>query len=176
LLTLAAGIGWLHGQPSTPGAPIACGAGVSILLAGKPIQSGCVLNLVTGTGVIATAAPNPAINGTDISFSFNVGLIPTHTQAQNFEGVCVSSNGTRLYACALPNLALPAYSNGMLLSFYADVPCTVACTLDALGSQQGGAGPGLTIFQQSGLNSAAVAAGWHLLVYDAGIPVFRLLI
>jgi hypothetical protein len=163
----------LLSQPPSPGTALVCGAGLTVLMNGSPLSAGCVLNIKAGTGIVATPQADPAIGGTDLSFSINSASIPTHPQVQAGENICVSSNGTHQYACQLQPAALTAYTNGMWLSFSADVACSSGCTLNALVPAQS---PGVTIYQPTGSTNASVASGWHLLVYDASIVGLRLLL
>lgn len=67
-------------QPQPPGQPLACGGGVTVLLNGAPLSTGCVLNIKAGNGILATPMANPAIGGTDLSFSYNSALVPITTR------------------------------------------------------------------------------------------------
>ena len=120
----------LRAQPSAPGQPLACGGGITVLLNGVPLSAGCVLNIKAGSGIVATPAANPAIGGTDLSFSYNTALIATHDTTHSNENFCDSTNGTTLYACKLPNKALLAYARGNTFFLAVDVTCAASCTVN----------------------------------------------
>jgi hypothetical protein len=120
----------LGAQPTPPGPPLACGGAVTILLNGVPLSSGCVLNLTAGFGVIVTAAANTGIGGTDLSFSYNSALIPTHDTIHANENYCESTNGTTGYTCQLPDKTLTVYSRGQLFLIVVDATCVTNCTLN----------------------------------------------
>lgn len=115
--------------PSTPSTPQACAGGVTILLNGSPLSSGCVLNLQAGTGVIAQPAADPSIGGTDIVFSVNTALVSTHPSVQNNELLCASANGTTAYTCLMTTSALTAYQKGQTFLLLVDTTCSSSCTL-----------------------------------------------
>jgi hypothetical protein len=122
----------LDGQaPGSPGTPSACGGSFTVLVNGQPLPnaiSGCVLNLQSGNGVIAAAAPDPSIGGTDITFSYNSALIATIPQAEQGVSYCNSQTGTTAYACVLP-FALTTLQRGMEVLLSIDTPCPTSCTL-----------------------------------------------
>lgn len=139
-------------QPQPPGQPLICGGGVTILLEGMPLASGCVLNIKAGPGILATPQANPAIGGTDLSFGYNTALIPTHDQAHANENFCESTNGTSLYTCKLPNKALLAYQRGQTFLLVVDAPCIAGCSVNidkvgpkALKQDDGLTDPGNTL-------------------------------
>jgi len=65
----------LFGQPAPPGQPQAASGTITVLVNGKPIATGGVLNLKSGSGVIAAASPNPALGGTDILFNADTAVM-----------------------------------------------------------------------------------------------------
>ena len=117
-------------QPQPPGQPLACGGGVTVLLNGAPLSTGCVLNIKAGNGILATPMANPAIGGTDLSFSYNSALVPTHDQVHANENFCDSLNGTTLYTCKLPNKALLAYARGNTFLLAVDTTCAAGCSVN----------------------------------------------
>lgn len=173
LILILVTIALLAQAPAPPSTPSVCGGGVTILLNGQTLTNainGCVLNLVTGSGIIESAIPNSSINGTVITFSYNPVLIPTHDTIHNNENYCISSNGTVGYTCSLPNKTLVnGYSPGMLFLLNVDTTCATSCTLNIDSN-----GP-KTITQNDGItppNSILIAGQAKLIWYD-GI-VFRL--
>lgn len=135
----------LHGQPSTPGAPSACAGGVTVLLNGKPLSAGCVLNIVAGTGVIATPKADPAIGGTDISFAADTAVVLARLtdQVGTDKALTATSNPVGCSECVLglvyaaqvsPPLA--AYTAGQMFVFTPDVPTQSGAKIDI-----GGLGP-----------------------------------
>lgn len=131
----AIGLAWIgRSQPSTPGTPSACAGGVTVLLNGAPLSTGCVLNIKAGDGIIATPAANPAISGTDLSFTANTAVIQSVDNAEaGLANFCGSTNGTTAYTCALANKALAAYSVGMHVLLRADTTSSGACSLNING-------------------------------------------
>lgn len=121
--------GLTYAQPSTPGQPLACGGGVTVLLNGAPLASGCVLNIQAGSGIVATPKADPAIGGTDISFSINTAVVPTHDTIHANELYCSSTNGTPAYTCNLPAKALTSLNVGSMFLLDVDATCAAACTL-----------------------------------------------
>ena len=170
LALLAAGL--VLAQPQPPGPPLACGGGVTVLLNGAPLSAGCVLNIKAGTGIIATPAANPAIGGTDLSFSYNTALIPTHDTIHANENFCDSTNGTVFYTCNLPNKALVALARGNVFLLAADTACASGCSLriDGVGQSP------ITIKQADGVTdpNGLLVAGQARWVWFDG-KIFRLL-
>lgn len=117
------------GQPAPPGQATACAGGVTILLAGKPLSAGCVLNILPGNGIIATPSADPAIGGTDLSFSYNSALIPTLDTEHANPNYCKSTNGTPAYTCKLPVKQLVEYTEGQAFLLNVDQACSAGCTL-----------------------------------------------
>ena len=129
IASVVVGLHLLIGQPVAPGAVAACSGGVTILLNGAVLPgnvSGCVVNLISSTGVMATATPNPSIGGTNITFQANTAYLPSIAQVQGNLVACSTTTGIPSYAC--PNLSVtPAKGFQMLLMI--DVPCPGACTV-----------------------------------------------
>lgn len=65
----------LKGQPSPPGQPQAASGSITILVNGIPVATGGTINLKSGNGVIASASPDAALNGTDIHFDADLGVM-----------------------------------------------------------------------------------------------------
>lgn len=118
-------------QPSAPNAPLACGGGITVLLNGSPLSSGCVLNIKAGSGIIATPLADPAIGGTDLSFAVNSAIVPYWTSLQRNPFFLQSVNGTTAYTASLPNSVLQSgYQRGMAFLLLVDTPCSTGCTLN----------------------------------------------
>jgi hypothetical protein len=118
--------------PGTPSTPAACTGAVTILINGQTLPgnvSGCVINLKTSTGSIANATPDPAIGGTDITFTPNSAIYPTYTQVEQGANFCDSAQGVAAYQCALPSNIGTSVQAGMEVLLRIDVPCPAACTL-----------------------------------------------
>jgi hypothetical protein len=160
----------VYAQPAPPGQPLICGGGITVLLEGNPLASGCVLNIRAGSGIVATPAADPAIGGTDLMFSYNTILIPTHDQIHANENYCESSNGTPQYTCKLPDKALLVYQRGQEFLLVIDTPCPAGCTLniDSVGVR--------SIKQSDGATDpgALIVAGQATRVWFDG-TVFRLI-
>jgi len=125
----------LHGQPPSPGTPIAATASVGILVGGRPIAAEPNINFASGNGIVETAVDNPAASRVDVTPGFNTALIPTHDTVHANENFCDSTNGTTLYTCKLPNKALLIYQRGQTFLLVADATCAMPCSLniDTLG-------------------------------------------
>ena len=122
--------GVAHAQPpAPPGQAQAASGTITVLVDGKPIATGGVINLKSGSGVLATATPNPAINGTDIEFDSNTVFLATLGQVQSILAFCHSTNGTAQLTCNLPSRALPAYQQGQVFLLLSDTSCT-SCNLN----------------------------------------------
>lgn len=178
-IVFAGAMGWVtiiehkpvFAQPASPGQPLACGGGVTVLLNGKSLSTGCVLNILAGNGIIATPRADPAIGGTDLSFSYNPVLIPTHDQIHNDENYCNSTNGTTLYTCSLPNKALTSgYVLGMMFLLNVDATCAASCMLNIDGNGV------KTITKSDGMTApgGALIAGQAKLIWYDG-TIFRLM-
>jgi hypothetical protein len=154
---------FVRAQPQPPGQALACGGGITVLLDGKPLSTGCVVNIKSGNGVIAIAVPNQEIGGTDISFSFNSALMTTHDAAHANENYCASLNGTSFYTCKLPNKALLTYQAGQVFLLNPDVPCSGNCSVsvDDLGPKN--------LFGKDGVTTANFPAEAQWIWYDGKI-------
>jgi hypothetical protein len=96
-------------------------------------------------------------------------LFPSTDNAeQGMLNYCESSAGVPSYACALQIKALVSYRRGMLIAFWADVPCNGGCTLKIDQNNPE------SITQSNGTTTAIFAAGPHILVNDG--TVFRILL
>jgi hypothetical protein len=157
-------------EPAPPGQPAACAGGVTVLLNGAPLSSGCVLNIKAGSGIMATPSSNPSIAGTDLSFAYNPALLPTHDTIHANENWCDSTNGTLRYTCSLPNKTLAnGYNVGMELLLRVDATCAPTCTVNVDGDGD------VTITQFDGVsppNGALVAGQAKRVWYDG--TVFRI--
>lgn len=167
--------------PSTPGTPQACSGAVTVLLNGSPLPSpfaGCVLNIKSGPGIMATPASDPAIGGTDISFSLNTAFAPSFVQLQANPLYCASSNGTPQYTCSLSGNgpALANYSKGLELLFLPDVTCATSCTLAVDSATLNGAGSTTrAILENDGVsqpNGTLIGGQAHRIWFDGN--VFRM--
>src|SRR5208337_2553319 len=66
----------MTGQPPSPPAPPQAASGsITILVNGIPIATGGTINIRSGQGVIASASPNPALNGTNIQFDADSNVV-----------------------------------------------------------------------------------------------------
>lgn len=163
------GWGWIaRSQPATPGTPAACAGGLTVLLNGAPLSTGCVLNIKGGSGIIATPAANPVIGGTDLSFTVNTAVIQSVDNAESgIASFCTSANGTAAYTCKLGSKALAAYTVGMHILLRTDTSNTGACSLnvDSLGN--------VSIKQNDGSTDPAraqIAAGkFYWLFFDGTV-------
>lgn len=154
--------------PNPAGQPAIATGTVTIEVDGKAINTAGVINLQSGSGIVASAVPNAAQNRTDIVFSYNSALVPTHDQVHHNENFCRSSNGTVLYTCKLPNKALPSYQLGDVFELLADAPCTQNCqvNIDGVGA--------LNIWSRDGSVAAAFPSGIPVWIWFDG-KVMRLL-
>jgi hypothetical protein len=138
-LGLVLGFVMVEAQPAAPGAPSACAGGVTVLLNGKPLSTGCTLNIVAGTGVIATPKADPAIGGTDISFAADLAYLQTLQGDES--GTVHTLNATSgdspgvTYIASL-NPAMAQYTSGQLFVLFPDVPTQAGANLNI-----GGLGP-----------------------------------
>ena len=64
-------LGLFAQAPNPPGTPQVASGTVTVLVNGQPVATGGVINLKSGTNVIATASPDAALGGTDIEFDAN---------------------------------------------------------------------------------------------------------
>ena len=131
------------GQPAPPGQPAACAGGVTVLLNGTPLSTGCVLNLKAGTGILAAPAPNPGIGGTDLVFSINPAVVAEHADVIAGEHYCPATSPTTAYACQISAPSIPqVYQTGMEVLLYPSATCygsATACTLNLTGPNGSGA-------------------------------------
>jgi len=170
LLLVVLGFGvllFLKAQPpAPPGQAQAASGTITILVDGKAVATGGVINLKAGNGVVATATPNLAINGTDIEFDSSTAFLATIDQVHSNLNFCHSSNGTPSLTCDLPSRALPAYLPGAVFLVLSDTSC-VPCSLNI--STLGVRG----VKQADGTTDAALAGGQPRFVWYDGV-VFRL--
>ena len=106
---------------------------------GQPVVTGGVINLKSGTNVIATASPDAALGGTDIEFDANtVSLLSRATDQSGAGKYCVAANsvGNVLFTCTLSPM-LTVLTPGMVLTFTVNTSTqpgqTVHCTSTILG-------------------------------------------
>jgi hypothetical protein len=121
-------------SPAPPGRPQAATGTITLLVNGIPVNTGATINLKSGSGVTASATPDPAINGTDIEFDSNTTFLAVLSQIHANALLCKSANGTTGYTCALPYRALSvdysAYQAGMTFLLWPDTSCTASCTVN----------------------------------------------
>ena len=125
-VALAFGLVLLHGQPTPPGAPSACAGGVTVLVNGQPLSSGCVLNLLSGSGIIATPKANPAIGGTDIHFDADTAVLQPIQVGPFF--ATSSPSGVTFAAATQP--VMLTYRPGQILVMQPDVATFAGSTLN----------------------------------------------
>jgi hypothetical protein len=136
----------LLSQPPSPGAAALCGAGITVLLNGVPLAtgaSGCVLNMIAGSGIVATPKSDPAIGGTDISFALNSAVAPTRAQGvQNTDHYCVDNSGTSNGTCLQTDSAAWCASpiNGYSAGEYVFYVPSVSPTAGLVALNVGGCG------------------------------------
>ena len=140
---------------------------VTVLVNGQPVATGGVINVKSGTNVIATASPDAALGGTDIEFDANTATLLSKATDQAGTGkYCHSANGTAVYTCTLSaSQKLTALTAGMTLILVADTACAAgSCTLvvDATSAW-------ISIRQKDGVTAAALVAGYPYLVFYDGL-------
>jgi hypothetical protein len=126
------------------------------------------LKFISGTGVVFSGV-TLASGEIDITASMNSAVAISYPDAQAAKPIdCASHNGTIAYVCSLP---VKAVAIPRLVLFTPDVPCAGACTLavDQTGSKAIKRNDG-------GATDAAVSLGQHLLSFDAGPGIWRLLL
>ena len=138
-LLLIAGVIWfgsqliIHAQtPASPSQPQAASGTITALVNGVPIATGGTINLKSGTGVIASASPDPSIDGTDISFAAEsaVMLERSADQAGIDRAIVATSSGAGLKYTASTLPALANYTSGQVFVLTPDVPNQANATLD----------------------------------------------
>lgn len=160
-------LGLFAQAPNPPGTPQVASGTVTVLVNGQPVATGGVINLKSGTNVIATASPDAALGGTDIEFDANtVSLLSKATDQAGTGRYCHSVNGTAAYTCTLSaSQKLTALTAGMTLILVADTACAAgSCTLvvDATSAW-------ISIRQKDGVTAAALVAGYPYLVFYDGL-------
>jgi hypothetical protein len=129
--------------------------------------------LVGPPGPSGPAGKDGACNGFGIANGgLNTAVALTVANAQAGKPIyCNSSNGTSAFTCSLNVVAvLTKYSPGMLLVLQTDVPCST-CTLDV-----DSLGPHAIKFNDLLATDAKMLAGFHLVAFDSGSNVWRLLL
>ena len=121
-----AAISLMSQAPLPPGAPSACAGGVTVLVNGAPLSSGCVLNILSGSGIIATPKANPAIGGTDIHFDADMAVLQP-IQVAPFQAAS-SPAGVKYTAATVP--VIQFYSPGQLYVMQPDVVNLAGATLN----------------------------------------------
>lgn len=138
-LLLIAGVIWfgsqliIHAQtPASPSQPQAASGTITALVNGVPIATGGTINLKSGTGVIASASPDPSINGTDISFVADSAVILERSadQAGIDRAIVATSSGAGLKYTASTLPALANYTSGQVWVLTPDVANQANATLD----------------------------------------------
>lgn len=154
--------------PNPAGQPGIATGSVTIEIDGRPINTAGVINIQSGSGIIASAVPNPAQNRTDIVFSLNTAVAATIDQIHGNPNVCVSTNGTAIYACKLATKPLLAYQRGQAFMLVPDAPCAQNCqvNIDSVGP--------LNIWSRDGSMAAAFPSGIPVWIWFDG-KVMRLL-
>ena len=118
--------------PAPPGQPQAASGTITVLVNGVPIATGGTINLKSGTGVIASASPDPSINGTDISFVADSAVILERSadQAGIDRAIVATSSGAGLKYTASTLPALANYTSGQVWVLTPDVANQANATLD----------------------------------------------
>ncbi len=116
-------------------------------------------NVTAGFGLVATS------QGTAVNQAVVLSVDNAEAGLDKF---CPSSNGTVAYSCTLSIKSPVAYSRGMTLTLFADVPCTVGCSLNVnnLGTK--------SIYKADGVTAATVTVGPHIVFFDG--TIWRLMI
>ena len=134
--TLLAGLGILlmAQAPASPSQPQAASGTITILVNGKPIATGGAINLKSGPGVIASASPDPSINGTDIEFDADTAVMLERSADQaGIDRAIVatsSGSGSGLKYTASTQPALANYTALQVFVVALDVPNQANATLD----------------------------------------------
>lgn len=84
------------------------------------------INLKSGPGVIASASPDPSINGTDIEFDADIAVLQIATPS----GFVASSSGTGMKYTATTNPVISSYASLAPFVMIPDVPTQPGATLD----------------------------------------------
>jgi hypothetical protein len=136
------GLAILRSQ-SPPTGVQACSGGITVLVNNQPLSSGCVLNLLSGPGVIASATPNTAIGGTNLSFTADLAVMQTLANDQAGQDHVLNAISTNCSGCtpglvyfAALNPALATVNTGSWYIMLPDVPTQPGATLSI-----GGLGP-----------------------------------
>jgi len=124
----------LSGQPpAPPGQAQAASGTITILVDGKPVATGGVINLRSGSGVIASAVANPSLSGTDILFDYNTAFIQSRNQGiENPDHTCISGNGTVAYTCTTGS-AWQSYTRGAWVFLIPDTQSNSQTSLSISG-------------------------------------------
>lgn len=144
---------------------------ITVQVGGRPIGTRGALNLESGNGILESCRDDGAAgNRITCSPSYNPAVISTHDSVHSNENFCVSTNGTTLYTCKLPQKAITSYQTGMTFVVLTDAACESSCSLniDSVGP--------VVIKKSDGINDpgGALAAGDPQWVFYDG-HVFRLM-
>jgi len=123
-------------QPAPPGQPAACTGSITILVNGKPLPTnsqGCVINLQSSQGVIASAAPDPAIAGTDIYFTPDPNIVLEVPTDQAWQNHTLKPSGDGHTFTVDTNPVFTAYSPGQLFSVLPSTAFLAAATINLNG-------------------------------------------
>ena len=139
------GVAWalIAQVPSSPTLG-ACSGSVQILVNGAPLSSGCVINFVSGTaGIILSAAPNPAIGGTNITVNADLSFLQTLANDESGQDHVLNAISQNCNLCtpglaytASLNPAMANYSTGQWFIMLPDLPTELGATVNI-----GGLGP-----------------------------------
>lgn len=163
-------LGLFAQAPNPPGTPQVASGTVTVLVNGQPVATGGVINLKSGTNVIATASPDAALGGTDIEFDANTAALLSRATDQSGAGkYCVAANsvGNVLFTCTLSPM-LTVLTPGMVLTFTAANTSTqpgqtATLYVDNIGTPA-------SIMQKDGTTAAPIVAGYsYLLMWDGAV-------
>lgn len=124
--------------PPPPGAGLTASGTVIVMVNGIPVASGGVINIKSGDGVIAHAAPDPTLGGTDITFDADYGVLLSKAALQSAPLTVNASSANPsqslpsdgLHYTGKLNPAVQAYTSGAPFVFVPDVPNLAGATLD----------------------------------------------
>lgn len=122
--------------PPQPGQPQAASGTITVLVNGKPIATGGTLNIKSGQGVIASASPDTALNGTDITFDADSAvMLARDFDQRGADHVIVATSpvfpGAQYSGAPSPPLTSPTFARGSWFILFPDVPNIAGAKLDA---------------------------------------------
>ena len=135
--------------PPPPGQPQAASGTITVMVNGKLVATGGVLNLKSGSGVIASASPDPAINGTDITFDADTAVMLDRMTAKlgTIHAVVGTFDGVNTFAGIAGGPAIAAYAQNETFVFSHTVPLVAGSLLnvDGVGPMPLQTAPGVAV-------------------------------